>query len=101
MSSMILYKQMAVSSLGKIFSVSPNVRLEPVETVKTARHLGEFRQVDVEMALASYDDAMRLAERLLVFVVKDVKEKCFKGRREVGKPKKYELKEEKDKIAYF
>ena len=27
-------------------------------------------------------------------------ETCFKGRREVGKPKRYELKE-KDKIAYF
>ncbi|MEM2104507.1 MAG: CRISPR-associated endonuclease Cas2 [Candidatus Bathyarchaeia archaeon] len=26
---------------------------------------------------------------------------CFKGRREVGKPKKYELKEEKEKVAYF
>jgi len=26
---------------------------------------------------------------------------CFTGRREVGKPKKYELKEGKDKIAYF
>ena len=26
---------------------------------------------------------------------------CFKGRREVGKSKKYELVEEKTKIAYF
>jgi hypothetical protein len=26
---------------------------------------------------------------------------ALKGRREVGKPKKYELREEKDKIAYF
>jgi len=25
---------------------------------------------------------------------------CFKGRREVGKPKKYELNEEKEKISY-
>jgi CRISPR/Cas system-associated endoribonuclease Cas2 len=26
---------------------------------------------------------------------------CFKGRKEVGKPKKYEFKEGKEKIAYF
>jgi hypothetical protein len=28
-------------------------------------------------------------------------ETCFNGRKEVGKPKKYELKEEKDKVVYF
>jgi CRISPR-associated protein Cas2 len=28
-------------------------------------------------------------------------ETCFKGRREVGKPKRYELKEEREKIVYF
>lgn len=39
-----------------------------------------------------------LIENLQLYPVCDT---CFKGRREVGKPKKYELKEEKDKIAYF
>ncbi|RLI41818.1 asparagine ligase, partial [Candidatus Bathyarchaeota archaeon] len=35
MSSMILYKQMMITSLPKIFALSPNIRLEPLETVKT------------------------------------------------------------------
>ena len=85
MSSMILYKQMAVSSLEKIFSLSPNVRLEPLESVKTARHLAEFRQIDIEMADASYEDAMGLAEELLVSVVKDVREKCSTELKKLGR----------------
>jgi asparaginyl-tRNA synthetase len=85
MSSMILYKQMAVSSLGKIFALSPNIRLEPLESAKTARHLAEFRQIDLEMAYASYEDAMSLAERLLSSVVKDVREKCGEELERLGR----------------
>jgi asparaginyl-tRNA synthetase len=89
MSSMILYKQMAVSSLGKIFALSPNIRLEPLESAKTARHLAEFRQIDLEMAYASYEDAMSLAERQLASVVHDVREKCGEELERLGR----ELKE--------
>jgi len=52
MSSAILYKQMMASSLDKIYFFSPNIRLEPLETVKTSRHLVEFVQVDIEEAHA-------------------------------------------------
>ena len=76
MSSMILYKQMAVASLEKIFALSPNIRLEPRESIITRRHLAEFRQVDVEQAYASYMDVMSVAERLLTHVCQQVKEKC-------------------------
>lgn len=76
MSSMILYKQMAVTSLGKVFAVSPNIRLEPIESLTTRRHLAEFRQVDVEQAGISYQNAMKLAERLVQYVCQRVKEKC-------------------------
>ncbi|MDI6826480.1 MAG: asparagine synthetase A [Candidatus Aenigmarchaeota archaeon] len=76
MSSMILYEQMVVSSMRKIFAVSPCVRIEPVETIKTGRHLVEFRQVDIEEAETSYEDSMRLAERMLQYVIKRIKRKC-------------------------
>lgn len=76
MSSMILYKQMVVSSLGKIFSLSPNVRLEPEESLTTMRHLSEFRQLDLEMAEASYMDAMDLGERMLTYAIRRVKKNC-------------------------
>src|SRR3970040_1968896 len=47
---------------------SPNVRLEPLETATTRRHLVEFVQVDVEEAGATYHDAMRRAEELVAHV---------------------------------
>ncbi len=74
MSSAILYKQMAIASLERIFFFSPNIRLEPKETVETRRHLCEFIQVDIEIAKASYDDAMNTAEGLLHYVCKKVNE---------------------------
>ncbi len=85
MSSMILYKQMVVSPLEKVFALSPNIRLERPESAETARHLAEFRQIDLEMVHASYDDAMNLAEGLLVSVVRDVMEKCCEELKGLGR----------------
>lgn len=76
MSSMILYKQMAISSLEKIFAVSPNIRLESTTSVATGRHLAEFRQVDLEQANATYYDIMSVAEELIQYVCKRVAEDC-------------------------
>jgi len=76
MSSMILYKQMAVASLTRIFAFSPNIRIEPLETIKTKRHLTEFRQVDIEEACVTYDQMMKLGEEMLCHVIEDVKRKC-------------------------
>jgi asparaginyl-tRNA synthetase len=89
MSSMILYKQMMIASIEKMFALSPNIRLEPLESAQTGRHLVEFRQVDLEMAYASYDDAMSLAEELLKSLVNDVREHCSEELAGLGR----ELKE--------
>ncbi|MFD4352133.1 asparagine synthetase A [Nocardia sp. NPDC058518] len=64
MTSGILYKQASLLSFDKIFCLAPNVRLEPLETAVTHRHLVEFHQLDVEFAEGSRDEAMALAERL-------------------------------------
>jgi asparaginyl-tRNA synthetase len=72
MTSAILYKQAALTSYDKIFFIAPNIRLEPLETASTSRHLAEFHQIDVEMADASRDDATRLAEDLVRYVVRQV-----------------------------
>ncbi|MFQ6124513.1 MAG: asparagine synthetase A [Candidatus Heimdallarchaeota archaeon] len=85
MSSAILYKQMAMASLERIYFFSPNIRLEPLETVKTRRHLCEFVQVDIEEANASYDDAMGTAEGLLHYVCKRVKEHHEKELQDLGR----------------
>jgi len=81
MSSMILYKQMAVSSLDKVFALSPNVRLEPSESIETRRHLSEFRQFDLEVANMSYLDVMALGEEMVRYVCRRVREAC---REELG-----------------
>jgi len=85
MSSMILYKQMAVRSLKRVFALSPNVRLEPIESVATGRHLAEFRQVDVEQANATYHDVMRLTERLLHYTCQRITEKFERELRQLNR----------------
>ncbi len=85
MSSAILYKQMMATALGKVYFVSPNVRLEPPETVYTGRHLVEFFQVDLEMAGASYFDAMGVAERLLSYVVGYVRDVYWRDLEALGR----------------
>ena len=72
MSSAILYKQLMATAMGRIYFVSPNIRLEPMESRFTGRHLVEFFQVDIEMFGASYTEAMELAEDLITSVVKRV-----------------------------
>jgi len=72
MTSVILYKQASLTAFDKIFYVAPNVRLEPLETASTSRHLAEFHQIDVEMAGATRDDAMQLVEALLRQVTRRV-----------------------------
>ncbi|MGW1343466.1 asparagine synthetase A [Kribbella sp. NPDC002412] len=74
MTSAILYKQAALTSFDKIFFIAPNIRLEPLETASTSRHLAEFHQIDIEMADASRDEAMAVAEDLVRHVVRRVME---------------------------
>ncbi|MFH8520076.1 asparagine synthetase A [Streptomyces gelaticus] len=72
MTSAILYKQASLLAFDKIFYIAPNVRLEPLETAVTHRHLAEFHQIDVEIRDARREDAMELAERLVAHVVDEV-----------------------------
>ncbi|MET9350918.1 asparagine synthetase A [Streptomyces termitum] len=65
MTSGILYKQASLLTFDKIFNVAPNVRLEPLETATTHRHLVEFHQIDVEIAGATREDAMAVAEKVV------------------------------------
>lgn len=69
MSSAILYKQMTAAGLDKIYMVAPCVRLEPPETADTGRHLTEFFQIDLEIKDGDYDEAMRVGEELVSYVV--------------------------------
>jgi asparaginyl-tRNA synthetase len=72
MTSAILYKQASLLGFDKIFYVAPNVRLEPLETANTRRHLAEFHQLDVEVSGASRDDVLDLLQDLVTHVVRRV-----------------------------
>ncbi|MFG3282167.1 asparagine synthetase A [Streptomyces sp. NPDC048111] len=69
MTSAILYKQASLLAFDKIFCIAPNVRLEPLETTDTHRHLAEFHQLDVEVAGAGREQVLDLLEELLVHMV--------------------------------
>ncbi|MFC9409952.1 asparagine synthetase A [[Kitasatospora] papulosa] len=72
MTSAILYKQAALLAFDKIFFIAPNVRLEPLETAHTGRHLVEFHQIDVEVADASRNDILELLEGLVSRVIEQI-----------------------------
>src|SRR6266496_2903148 len=69
-----LYIEAAAMALGKVYSFGPTFR---AEKSKTRRHLTEFWMVEPEVAYATLDDLMELAEELIWFIVK----RCLERRR--------------------
>ncbi|HEX6355800.1 asparagine synthetase A [Actinophytocola sp.] len=76
MTSAILYKQAALTTFDRIYCIAPNVRLEPLETSSTSRHLAEFHQIDVELAGASRTEAMAVAEGTVRHIARRVTERA-------------------------
>jgi asparaginyl-tRNA synthetase len=70
-----LYIEATAMALGKVYSFGPTFR---AEKSKTRRHLTEFWMVEPEVAFATLDDLMDLAEALISFQVK----RCLEGRRQ-------------------
>ncbi|MEM4280745.1 MAG: asparagine synthetase A [Candidatus Caldarchaeum sp.] len=85
MSSAILYKQMLATAFDKIYFFSPNIRLEPIESSTTGRHLVEFVQIDIEEADVDYKAAMNTAEHLMSYVVNYTREHGAELLKELGR----------------
>jgi asparaginyl-tRNA synthetase len=85
MTSAILYKQTTLLTFDKIFYVAPNVRLEPLETADTGRHLTEFHQIDVEVAHATREEITAVAEQLVTHVTRRVLDECGAALDELGR----------------
>jgi asparaginyl-tRNA synthetase len=64
-----LYLEATAMALGRVYSFGPTFR---AEKSKTRRHLTEFWMVEPEMAWATLDDIVELAEGLVVAVVNRV-----------------------------
>jgi asparaginyl-tRNA synthetase len=61
-----LYMEAAAMALGKVYSFGPTFR---AEKSKTRRHLTEFWMIEPEVAYATLDDMMGLAEEFICFIV--------------------------------
>ncbi|HWR36200.1 MAG TPA: asparagine--tRNA ligase [Clostridia bacterium] len=66
-----LYIEATAMALGKVYSFGPTFR---AEKSKTRRHLTEFWMVEPEVAYATLDDIMRLAEDFISAIVTRVLE---------------------------
>ncbi len=64
-----LYAEAAAMALGKVYCFGPTFR---AEKSKTRRHLTEFWMLEPEMAFATLDDVLDLAEAMLCHVVQEV-----------------------------
>src|SRR5215510_15053385 len=64
-----LYNEATAAAFGKVYCFGPTFR---AEKSKTRRHLTEFWMVEPEMAYATLNDVMNLAERFLSFIASRV-----------------------------
>ena len=70
-----------------------------LQRIQYSAFIGDLRRAELNSLLVDLKNLIKdLTENVQLYPLCDT---CFKGRKEVGKPKKYEFKEEKEKIAYF
>ena len=77
-----LYIEATAMELGKVYSFGPTFR---AEKSKTRRHLTEFWMVEPEVAYATLDDLMELAEGFISFIVKRCLEKRHADLKIIGR----------------
>jgi len=77
-----LYIEATAMALGKVYSFGPTFR---AEKSKTRRHLTEFWMVEPEVAYATLDDLMVLAEEMISFLVKRCLEKRCADLQTIGR----------------
>jgi asparaginyl-tRNA synthetase len=65
------YLEVLIYSLEKVYVVAPSFRAEPS---RTRRHLTEFWHAEMEMAWAGMEDAVRVGEGVISYVVEKVLE---------------------------
>jgi asparaginyl-tRNA synthetase len=72
--SMIVHKMVASSLIHpKLFTISPNIRIEKAERANSGIHAYEFTQLDFEMRDATSDDVRGFVERVLVGLLRHLR----------------------------
>lgn len=71
-----LYKQIMVGVFERVFATGNVYR---AEKHSTTRHLNEYTSLDLEMGfIKDHTDVMNMENRVLAYIVKELKEKCAK-----------------------
>ncbi len=68
-----LYNEATAAAFGRVYCFGPTFR---AEKVKTRRHLNEFWMVEPEVAFATLEDIMDLAEEFVEYVVARCVDRC-------------------------
>jgi len=84
LSALTIHKPLIATQVGSFFAFTPCARKEPAEFAGDGRHLAQFYQVEVE-TLGRCEDAIRLLEEAISFVLADVKSKCGKELTALGR----------------
>jgi CRISPR-associated protein Cas2 len=70
-----------------------------LQRIQYSAFIGDLRRDELNSLIVDLKNLIRdLKENVQLYPLCDT---CFKGRKEVGKPKKYEFKEGREKIVYF
>jgi len=70
-----------------------------LQRIQYSAFIGDLRRDELNSLLVDLKNLIKdLTENVQLYPLCDT---CFKGRKEVGRPKKYEFKEGKEKIVYF
>jgi asparaginyl-tRNA synthetase len=84
--SMIVHKMVASSLLyPKLFTLSPNIRIERRERAKSGLHIYEFTQLDFEIRDAVSEDVRSLVEDVLTDLVESLKKNMREELLELGR----------------
>ena len=70
-----------------------------LQRIQYSAFIGRLRRDKLNSLIVDLRNLIRdLVENVQIFPVCS---KCFRGKREIGKPKRYKLDEKKEKVAYF
>jgi len=67
-----LYKEQLTMAFENVFEIGPIFRAEPS---RTNRHLSEATSIDVEKAYVDYNDVSEILERMILFLLNEIKDK--------------------------
>jgi len=92
--SMIVHKTVACSlAYPKLFTLSPNVRIERTERANTGIHAYEFTQLDFEVRNATSKEIRNLTEKIICKLISDLKSHMSKELAYLGRDDRLKVPE--------